>query len=130
MEYSIGQKAEYSKMISESDVLKFAELTGDYNDMHISEIEASKSRFGKRVVHGAFVSSLISTVLGMKLPGPGTIYIEQNSKFLKPVYFMDTVTAVVSIVEINNHKATLRTQVVNQKGEIVLDGEAKVLLPN
>lgn len=129
MEFYIGQRASVSKTISESDVYLFAGICGDFNSVHINEIEASKSRFGKKIVHGALLNSFFSTVLGMKLPGEGTIYISQNTNFLAPVYQGDTITAGVEIVEISNNKATLKTQIINQDGVVVVDGEAKVLLP-
>lgn len=130
MEYFVGQSASFSKTISESDVYTFAGICGDFNSVHVNKVEAEKSRFKDRVVHGALVSSFISTVLGMKLLGEGTIYLSQESSFVKPVYYGDTVTAIVEITEINGSKATLLTRVVNQDNETVLDGKAKVLLPS
>ena len=80
-ELYIGQSAEFTKTISESDVYLFAGITGDHNPMHVNDIYAKQSRFGERLVHGLLSSSLISTVIGTKLPGNGTIYIEQNLVF-------------------------------------------------
>lgn len=129
MQFTTGQTASFSKTITEKDVCLFAEITGDNNPVHIDEAKAAQSRFGRRIVHGALVSSYISTVLGSKLPGEGTIYMSQTSKFIKPVYIGDTITATVEISEINGNKAILKTQVFNQNNDIVVDGEAKVLLP-
>ncbi len=126
MKYKIGQSAEFSKTISESDVYTFAGITGDFNEVHINEVAAKKSVFGQRVVHGALTASLISTVLGTILPGSGCIYLSQESRFLKPVKIGETVTARVEINEIDGNKLTLTTQVFNQEHEIVLDGLAKV----
>ena len=130
MEYKVGQEASCSKTISETDVYSFAGICGDFNPVHVNKIKASKSVFGKQVVHGALVASFISTVLGMYLPGEGTIYLKQTSNFIKPVFIGDTITAHVKIVEISEKgKANLTTTVLNQNSEIVLSGEAVVKLP-
>ena len=126
MKYKIGQSAEFSKTISESDVYTFAGITGDFNEVHINEVAAKKSVFGQRVVHGALTASLISTVLGTILPGSGCIYLSQESRFLKSVKIGETVTARVEINEIDGNKLTLTTQVFNQEHEVVLDGLARV----
>lgn len=130
MEIKVGQTASFSKTISESDVYGFAGLVGDFNSVHLNQIEAEKSIFKNRVAHGMFIGSLISTVLGMKLPGSGTIYLEQNLKFKKPVYFGDTATATVTVKEIINKLKgiyKLDTIVTNQNNEIVTDGYAIVI---
>lgn len=129
MNYYIGQTADFSKTISECDVYNFAGICGDFNPVHINAIKAEDSRFGKRIVHGALINAFISTVLGMKLPGEGTVYLSQNSKFVHPVYIGDTITARVEIMEINDGKAIMETKVFNQNGKLVVDGKAKVLLP-
>jgi 3-hydroxybutyryl-CoA dehydratase len=128
--FQIGDEGRFSKTISESDVYTFAGITGDFNPLHINKVAAEQSRFGRQVVHGALVSAFVSTVLGIYMPGPGTIYLEQKSAFVKPVYIGDTVTAVVTISEIDERRsALLDTKVYNQAGELVLDGYAKVKLP-
>lgn len=129
MKYYIGQEAFFSKTISESDVYMFAGITGDFNPVHIDKVSAEKSIFKERIVHGALTAALISTVLGQKLPGEGTVYLEQHSKFVKPVKIGDTLTAKVVIDEIVGKKAKLLTTIVNQDNVIVLDGMAMVLLP-
>ena len=127
---SIGQKASFSKTISESDVYLFAGITGDLNPLHVNEAAARKMMFGKRIAHGMLTSSFISTVIASSLPGPGTIYMEQNSRFLAPVYLGDTITACVEVEELlPRGKARLRTQVYNQDGTLVVDGTALVKLP-
>lgn len=126
---NIGEKASFSKTITESDVYGFAGLVGDFNSVHINQIEAEKSIFGKRIVHGMLVASFISTVLGMYLPGPGTIYLEQNAKFKKPVYIGDTICATVIVDKIINEDKgiySLQTIVTNQDREVVVDGYAVV----
>ena len=128
----LGNSAEFTKTISESDVYLFAGIVGDLNPIHVNAVEAEKSQFGERIVQGSLVSSFISTVIGMKMPGPGTVYLEQDSKFLKPVKIGDTITARVEVVEIiNEHKNVLKlsTEVSNQDGEIVITGYAIVKAP-
>ena len=130
MSIEIGQSASFSKTISESDVYGFAGLVGDFNSVHIDQVEAEKSIFGARIAHGMLVGSLISTVLGMKLPGPGTVYLEQNLKFIKPIYIGDTATATATISEIINERKgiyKLDTIIMNQKNEIVTNGYAIVM---
>ena len=130
MKLELGQTAKFSKTITESDVYGFAGIVGDFNSVHINQIEAEKSIFGDRIAHGMLVGSLISTVLGTILPGTGTIYLEQNLKFKKAVYIGDTATARVVLTEvINERKGIYRfgTKVTNQKEEIVIDGYAVVM---
>ena len=130
MDVQVGQTASFAKTISESDVYGFAGLVGDFNSAHLNQVEAEKGIFGGRVAHGMLVGSLISTVLGMKLPGSGTIYLEQNLKFRRPVYFGDTATATVTVAEvIDEAKGIYRmnTDVTNQKGDVVTEGYAVVM---
>lgn len=127
-ELKIGDSEMFTKTISESDVYLFAGITGDYNPVHINEIYAKESDFKSRIAHGMLTTSLISTVLGTKLPGPGTIYISQDTKFLKPVLIGDTITAIVKVIDLNKekNKVKLETICVNQKNETVLEGFALV----
>lgn len=130
MNFQVGQKAVFSKTITETDVCTFAGICGDFNPVHVNKIAAEQSAFGKRVAHGILVSSFISTVLGMYLPGPGTIYTKQELKFRKPVFIEDTITAQVEIVQLcDRRRAKLKTQVFNQDGQCVVDGMAEVILP-
>jgi maoC domain protein dehydratase len=125
----IGQTASFSKTISEVDVYGFAGIVGDFNPVHINKEIAKKSIFGKRIAHGMLVGSLISTVLGTKLPGDGTIYMEQNLKFKNPVFFGDTVTATVHVVEILNENKgiyRLETKIKNQDDVVTHEGYAIV----
>ena len=130
-ELTIGQTAEFTKTISESDVYLFAGITGDHNPMHVNDIYAKESRFGERIVHGLLSSSLISTVIGTKLPGNGSVYIEQNLTFKAPVVFGDTISAVVEVkeIEVSKNRVKLRTYCKNQYDEIVIDGYAVVMPP-
>lgn len=128
----LGQSASLSKTIGESDVYLFAGITGDFNPAHIDEEKSQKGMFGERIAHGILITGLISAVIGMKLPGEGTIYMEQDARFLKPVRIGDTVTATVKIAEIINADkriVKLDTTVYNQKGETVISGYAVVKAP-
>ena len=89
---AVGQSASFSKTITEWDVYTFAGLSGDLNPAHINEEYAKTTRFGGRIAHGMLSAGLISAVIGMQLPGPGTIYMGQTLKFLSPVRIGDTVT--------------------------------------
>ena len=131
MDYAAGMKETFSKTISESDIYMFAGITGDMNPVHINK-EAGNSFGGERIAHGILVAGFISCVTGMKLPGPGTIYLEQNCKFTKPVKIGDTVTAIVEVLEILNEEKKiikLRTDVVNQDNDLVITGWAVVKAP-
>lgn len=126
----IGDSASFTKTITESDVYTYAGITGDLNPAHINEVEAEKGIFKTRVAHGMLTAGLVSAVLGMQLPGPGTIYLGQELKFTKPVYFGDTITAKVDVTEIIKEKILkLKTTCTNQKGEVVLEGVASVMPP-
>ncbi len=130
-EFKVGDSASFSKTISEADVYQFAGIVGDFNPLHVNAVEAAKSRFKARVVHGALVSSFVSTVLAMYLPGPGTIYMEQKSTFVRPVYINDTITATVTIREIGERNVAICDTIVrNQDDVIVVDGYAKIKLPS
>ena len=126
----IGDSASFSKTITESDIYGFAGISGDFNSAHINQVESEKGPFGKRIAHGMLVGSLISTVLGTKLPGDGTIYLEQNLRFQKPVFIGDTITAMVTILEVlNENKGVVKidTVVMNQDNEKVIEGYAIVM---
>ncbi len=125
-ELSLGQKASKSKIILEQDVLQYADLVEDHNPIHLDEKYAKNTIFGKRIAHGMFGSSLISAVLGTKLPGPGAIYLSQTLQFLAPVHIGDKITAEVEVIKIRNDKPiiTLKTSCLNQGDELVIVGEA------
>lgn len=127
----VGDFAEFSKTISESDVYLFAGVTGDMNPAHINETYAAGTFFKERIAHGMLSAGLISAVLGMQLPGPGTIYLSQNLKFMAPVKIGDTITAKAEVIEIirEKNRARLRTICTNQDGTVVIHGEAMVSPP-
>jgi 3-hydroxybutyryl-CoA dehydratase len=130
--YSIGQKASFSRVITEQDVATFAEISGDKNPVHLDEAYAKQMRFGKRIAHGAFTFGIISAALGNELPGHGTVYLSQSIKFLKPVYLSDTIIATVEITAIHADKGivTLKTDCANQNGDKIAEGEATVFHPD
>ena len=132
MRWELGQRASFTKTVSECDVYLFPGITGDFNPVQVDERSSENSIFRERIVHGILVAGLISSVIGMKLPGAGTIYLEQDARFLLPVKIGDTVTAIVEVAEIINKKKQilkLYTKAVNQKNETVLDGYAVVKAP-
>lgn len=130
-ELKVGEREEFTKTISESDIYLYAGVTGDLNPAHVDEEYARKTFFKTRIAHGMLVAGLVSGVLGSRLPGPGTVYLRQEVNFLAPVRIGDTVTASVEIVEIlkDAKKVRLITKCVNQEGVTVLDGEALVSPP-
>lgn len=128
----VGEEASFSKTISETDVYHFAGITGDFNPIHVNKVVAEESVFKGQVAHGMLVASLLSTVIAMKLPGNGTIYLEQNCKFCNPVKIGDTVSAIVKIADyINKEKGIVRldNHIINQKGEVVIEGYSVVKVP-
>lgn len=130
-EMKIGDHASVTKTVSETDVYLFAGITGDLNPAHTNEVAASKTMFKTRIAHGMLGAGFISAVLGMYLPGPGTIYMGQELKFTKPVHIGDTITATATVEEIilEKNRVILDTTVVNQDGEIVIQGKATVMPP-
>lgn len=127
----VGQSASFSKTVSESDIYLFAGISGDLNPAHINAAYSGQSQFKGRIAHGMLSAGFISAVLGMQLPGPGTIYLSQTLKFLAPVYIRDTVTATLTVLALDREKdrATLSTVCTNQFGRAVVTGEAVVIPP-
>ncbi len=130
-ELELGQTAQFSKTISESDVYLYAGITGDFNPAHINEAYAEKTAFKTRIAHGMLTAGFISNLLGTQLPGPGSIYMQQTLNFMAPVVIGDTVTATVEVIEILTKKKRVRmkTSCTNQEGTVVLDGEALISPP-
>jgi 3-hydroxybutyryl-CoA dehydratase len=126
---AVGQTASFSKTITEAAILMFAAVSGDTNPVHIDAEAAAASMFKERIVHGMLSASLISTVLGTKLPGPGTVYLGQSLKFRAPVKIGETVTATVRITALDpaKRRATLET-ICTVKGKPVVEGEANVMV--
>jgi 3-hydroxybutyryl-CoA dehydratase len=127
-ELAIGDSAEFSKTVSESDIYLFAGITGDLNPFHVNEAYAEKTSFKGRIAHGMLLGGFISTIIGCYLPGPGTIYVSQELRFLAPARIGDTITARGEVVAINvdKNRVTVLTTCVNQDGVTVVEGEAVV----
>ena len=127
----VGDAAEFSKTVTESDVYLYAGITGDLNPAHLNEAYAKGTFFKTRIAHGMLTAGFISSILGMQLPGPGTIYMRQALSFLAPVRFGDTITARAEVVELitEKNRVRLKTTCTNQDGVVVLDGEALVSPP-
>src|SRR5471030_48458 len=127
---SIGMTERLSKTVASSDVVGFAAVTGDRNPIHLSEHFAAKTPFGTRIAHGLYTASLISAVLGTRLPGPGAVYISQTLNFRAPVKIGDTVVVTVTVAELMPEKSRARLSCVCKVGrQVVLDGEALVKVP-
>jgi acyl dehydratase len=131
MRFKVGDSAEITKTIHDADIHAFADVTGDHNPVHVDEAFAKTTRFGRRIAHGMLTASLISAVLANKLPGEGSVYLGQTLRFVAPVFPGDEVTARVVVKEIREDKpiVKLETTCVNQRGEVVIRGEASVLVP-
>ncbi|MFH1089943.1 MAG: MaoC family dehydratase [Pseudomonadota bacterium] len=130
-EIKVGEAAEFVKTVSESDIYNYAGVTGDFNPAHVNEEYAKGTFFKTRIAHGMLSAGFISTVLGTRLPGPGTIYLKQEVNFLAPVRIGDTITARAEVVEKNEarNRLRLKTTCVNQDGVMVIEGEALVSPP-
>jgi|ERR1700674_3933115 3-hydroxybutyryl-CoA dehydratase len=128
---SVGMTETYAKTVKSSDVVGFAEITGDRNPIHLSEHFAAKTPFRSRIAHGLYTAGLISAVIGTRLPGPGAIYISQTLYFKAPVRIGDTVEASVQVAELvkHGHRAKLLCKCV-VGATVVLEGEAIVKIPS
>lgn len=126
----VGQTAIYARTITETDIVLFAGITGDNNPVHINEEFASATMFSGRIAHGMLTASFISTVLGVKLPGPGAIYVSQTLRFKAPVRAGDTLNVRATITDLvpEKRRATLAT-VCTVGNKVVLEGEAVVIVP-
>ena len=127
----IGQSASIGKTISEADILMFTAVSLDTNPIHLDAEAAKQTVFGERIAHGMLSASLISALLGTRLPGPGSIYMRQSLRFVAPVKIGDTVKATVEVVSLNPEKkrATLKT-ICMVGEELVIEGEAYVQVPS
>lgn len=124
----IGDKAILSKAFTEEEVFRFAELSTDKNPLHLDKDFGRASIFGQRIVHGMLVASLFSGLIGMQLPGEGSIYLGQTLAFKAPVAIGEQVTATVEIIKIREDKpiVTLRTLCIDSGGKVLIEGEAVV----
>lgn len=129
-EIQIGDSASFAKTLTETDTYLYAGITGDLNPAHTNQVASEQSVFKGRIVHGMLSAGLVSAVLGMQLPGPGTIYVGQELSFRAPVNFGDTITATVTAKEkIKGRFVTFDTVCTNQDGTVVVDGVATVMPP-
>ena len=128
--FTIGEEATLSRVISDDDIRTFARISSDNNPVHVDDDYAKGTMFGGRIAHGTLVAGLISAVLGTILPGPGAIYMSQQLRFLAPVRPGDQVTARAKVIEWDADKGrvTLSTDVSNQKGVAVITGEARLVM--
>ncbi len=129
-ELALGMRESFSKTVENDDVIGFAELSGDRNPIHLSEHFARKTRFGGRIVHGLYTASLISALIGMRLPGPGAVYISQTLNFRGPVKVGDRVDVSVEVIELTAKGRRVRLACQCRVADkIVLDGEGLLSLP-
>ena len=126
----LGMRETLRKTVENEDVIGFAELSGDRNPIHLSDHFARKTRFGGRIVHGLYTASLISAVIGMRLPGPGAVYISQTLNFRGPVKIGDVVEVNVEVIELieKGRRVRLKCECLVD-GKLVLDGEGVLSAP-
>lgn len=125
----VGMSAEYTKTVTEADIVAFADVSGDTNPVHLDEAFAAASPFKGRIAHGMLGASLLSTVFGTRLPGPGCIYISQDLRFKAPVRIGDTVVAKVAIIEIIAEKRRVKFACECLVGDtVVIEGDAVMMV--
>jgi len=130
-ELALGMRESFMKTVMADDIVGFAMLSGDHNPIHLSDHFAKHTRFGERIAHGLYTASLISAVLGMKLPGPGAVYLSQTLNFKGPVKIGDVVTVSAQVVELVEQGRRCKLACTCEvDGKIVLDGEAIVMVPS
>jgi acyl dehydratase len=117
---------------TKEDVIKFAEVSGDKNPIHLDDEYAAKTIFKRRIVHGFLGASIFSKVFGMLFPGEGTIYLSQNLKFMAPMYENEVYTAKFTVLEVipDKHRAKIETLILDKDGKTITSGEAMILNPN
>lgn len=130
-EIKLGDSADFGKTLTEADILMFAAASGDNNPVHLNQEYAEQTPFKTRIAHGMLTASLISTILGTKLPGEGTIYLSQSARFKAPVKIGETVTARVTVTALDPAKkrVTMKTECL-VAGKVVLEGESLVIAPS
>ena len=127
-DFEVGQEASFTKTFTDEDVRRFVEITGDTNPLHVDDEFAASTRFGRRILHGMLSASILSTMVGMRLPGTGAIYRSQTIRFLKAAYVGDTLTArfVVRAIDRVKHRLEIDTWIENQSGERIIEGTCEV----
>lgn len=128
-DFSVGMESAIEKTVTIEDIKRFAEVSGDFNPVHLDEEFAKKTIFKGRIAHGFLTASFISTIIATELPGPGSIYLKQSLKFLAPVYIDEKILVKVRIIEINIEKSKVKliTECFKNK-TLVLTGEAEILI--
>jgi 3-hydroxybutyryl-CoA dehydratase len=127
---AVGQREVLMRTVMERDVALFAEVSGDANPIHLCDTYAATTRFGQRIAHGMFTASLISSVIGTKMPGPGAVYLSQSLTFIAPVKIGDVVAAAVEVAELVPERRRVRLACeCLVDGKLVLEGEAWVAMP-
>ncbi|BBB28718.1 MaoC family dehydratase [Neptunomonas japonica] len=125
-----GMKASYSQTITDADVKAYAGLSGDHNPVHVSDHYAESSHFGKRIAHGLMSAGFFSALFGMRLPGPGCVYVSQNLKFLRPVYIGDTVIASIEVKSVDALRRRVQFKTVcTVSDKVVINGQAEIYIP-
>jgi 3-hydroxybutyryl-CoA dehydratase len=129
-EIEIGETASITKMISETDIVNFAGIIGDFNPVHVNPEYAKTTMFGERIAHGMLTASFISTLVGCCIPGVNALYLSQEVKFVRPVKIGDTITATAEVIEKIDAKrrVIMTTTIVNQRGEVVVSGKATTMV--
>jgi len=129
-EIEVGETASVTKTVTEADIINYAGIIGDFNPIHVNAEYAKTTMFGERIAHGMLTASFISTLIGTCLPGINALYLSQEIKFVKPVRIGDTITAFGEVLDKQDAKQrmTLKTVVTNQRGEVVVDGKAVVMI--
>ena len=129
-EIKVGMAVSYSQTVTDADIKAFADISGDNNPVHMDQEYASESQFGNRIAHGLMSASYFSALFGTKLPGPGCVYVEQNLKFLRPVFIGDTVTASVYVTEVDKNKRRVFFKTICEvSGKKVITGKAEIYVP-
>ena len=127
----VGERAVVRREIRREDVEAFAKLSGDYNPLHLDREYAARTEFKKPVAHGMIVASLVSTLVGMHLPGPGALWAEQKFRWKAPVFVGDEVTVELEVMHKSEGARTVLIEIkgVNQRGEVILEGKGSAMLP-
>ena len=126
----IGMKVSYSQTITDADIKTYAGLSGDHNPVHVNQEYAEQSRYGKRLAHGMISIGFFSALFGMRLPGPGCVYVAQSMKFKRPVYIDDTVIAIAEVTSIClDKKRVFFSTNCYVKNKIVISGDAEIFIP-
>lgn len=126
---TVGDSAQRSKSFSPQDIIDYIRITGDQNPLH--ELESGECRFGAPIVHGMLLAGIVSALIGTQLPGPGSVYVSQEIRFIRPVFCGDTITATCRVTELYPETKQVRLRIImrNQEDMLVLSGYAIVLPP-